>query len=86
MDSVTVTKLNRELSLLFGDLSKTVFYEYKTLGSLAAHFVTDYPKECRKWTNDDDHRSGISEQVLANEDFPSASVVYQAKETACFFQ
>lgn len=35
IDSVTVTKLNRELSLLFGDLSKTVFYEYKTLGSLA---------------------------------------------------
>ncbi len=84
IDSVTVTKLNRELSLLFGDLSKTVFYEYKTLGSLAAHFVTDYPKECRKWTNDDEHRSGISEQVLANEDFPVLPSFIKRKKRPSF--
>ncbi|MFG3445222.1 beta-ketoacyl synthase N-terminal-like domain-containing protein [Bacillus velezensis] len=84
INSVTVTKLNRELSLLFGDLSKTVFYEYKTLGSLAAHFVTDYPNECRKWTNDDEHRSGISEQVLANEVFPVLPSFIKRKKRPAF--
>ncbi|HML90062.1 MAG TPA: SDR family NAD(P)-dependent oxidoreductase [Methylomusa anaerophila] len=50
IDSVMIAQLNQNLAGIFGELSKTLFFEYQTLGALAEYFVADYPQECVNWT------------------------------------
>ena len=50
LDSVIITKLNQKLEIIFGEIPKTLFYEYQTLSALAGYFVEDYPQSCITWT------------------------------------
>ncbi|MEU5030943.1 SDR family NAD(P)-dependent oxidoreductase [Streptomyces milbemycinicus] len=52
IDSLTVTRLNRQFARWFGTLPKTVLYQYPTLGELAAHLVERYPGGCARWLDD----------------------------------
>ncbi|GDY71501.1 hypothetical protein SAV31267_009860 [Streptomyces avermitilis] len=45
IDSLVITKLNRELDRRFEGLSKTLFFEYATLGELADYFAEHHPAE-----------------------------------------
>ncbi|MDN0200047.1 SDR family NAD(P)-dependent oxidoreductase [Streptomyces sp. S.PNR 29] len=45
IDSLMITKLNRELDRRFTGLSKTLFFEYATLGELATYFAEQHPAE-----------------------------------------
>jgi acyl transferase domain-containing protein/acyl-CoA synthetase (AMP-forming)/AMP-acid ligase II/acyl carrier protein/ubiquinone/menaquinone biosynthesis C-methylase UbiE len=60
IDSIMIIQLNQKLAGFFGaagrELSKTIFYEYQTLGALAKYLVAEYPQECMKWT-------GIGEEI-----------------------
>lgn len=47
IDSLVITKLNRELDRRFEGLSKTLFFEYSTLGELADFFAENYAAELR---------------------------------------
>ncbi|MBJ6640788.1 acyl carrier protein [Streptomyces sp. DHE7-1] len=47
IDSLTITKLNRELDKRFDRLSKTLFFEYATLGELAGYFAEHHGAELR---------------------------------------
>ncbi|MCR8993898.1 SDR family NAD(P)-dependent oxidoreductase [Brevibacillus laterosporus] len=58
IDSIMITELNHRLSAIFGDLSKTLFYEYQTLGALSAYLVADFPKACLRWV-------GITKEPLS---------------------
>jgi len=49
IDSIIITQLNHELVGIFGDISKTLFYEYQTLGALVDYFIDDYALTCRQW-------------------------------------
>jgi acyl transferase domain-containing protein/NAD(P)-dependent dehydrogenase (short-subunit alcohol dehydrogenase family)/acyl carrier protein/SAM-dependent methyltransferase/aryl carrier-like protein len=48
IDSLVITRLNRALERRFGDLSKTLFFEYGTLGELAAYFVAHHRERLRQ--------------------------------------
>ncbi|WP_187696007.1 beta-ketoacyl synthase N-terminal-like domain-containing protein [Priestia megaterium] len=50
IDSLIISKLNQRLTVIFGELSKTLFFEYQTLNALASFFVVQYPQACIKWT------------------------------------
>ncbi|MEW2258477.1 SDR family NAD(P)-dependent oxidoreductase [Streptomyces sp. NPDC047869] len=50
IDSLTITKLNRELGKRFDRLSKTLFFEYATLGELAGYFAEHHAAELRGTT------------------------------------
>ncbi|BBB92538.1 MAG TPA: SDR family NAD(P)-dependent oxidoreductase [Methylomusa anaerophila] len=50
IDSVMITQLNNWLTDIFGELSKTLFFEYQTLGALAKYLIDNYAKECIDWT------------------------------------
>ena len=50
IDSVIVTQANREFAAIFGDISKTLFYEFQTLSALADYFVAHHRNACMKWT------------------------------------
>ncbi|WP_440217107.1 SDR family NAD(P)-dependent oxidoreductase [Chromobacterium piscinae] len=50
IDSLLITQLNQELEAVFGEVSKTLFYEHQTLDSLAQYLAEEYVRECRLWT------------------------------------
>lgn len=49
IDSTLITQLNQKLGDIFGELSKTLFFEYQTLRALAEYFIADYPDDCVHW-------------------------------------
>ncbi|WP_146662841.1 beta-ketoacyl synthase N-terminal-like domain-containing protein, partial [Enhygromyxa salina] len=48
IDSLMITKLNRELDRRFTGLSKTLFFEYANLAELAEYFATDHGAELER--------------------------------------
>ena len=50
IDSIIINTMNFRLSQAFGEISKTLFFEYKTLKDLCAHLTATYPAECARWT------------------------------------
>ncbi len=50
VDSILITQLNQKLAGVFDEISKTLFFEYGTLGSLSDYFVKEYPGACARWT------------------------------------
>ncbi|TMU98191.1 SDR family NAD(P)-dependent oxidoreductase [Streptomyces sp. DASNCL29] len=42
LDSIMIVQLNRELALSYGEVSKTVFYEFPTLRALAEHLASKH--------------------------------------------
>jgi len=49
IDSLLITSLNRELATTFGQLSKTLFFEHRTLAQVASHLVRQDEQACAKW-------------------------------------
>ncbi|MBW8688279.1 SDR family NAD(P)-dependent oxidoreductase [Chitinophaga rhizophila] len=50
IDSILVAQLNRHLIAVFGNISRTLFFEYLTLGALAKYLASTYPDKCIEWT------------------------------------
>jgi polyketide synthase PksL len=50
MDSILAMKLTNQLERTFGSLSKTLFFEYQTIASLAAYLVKAFPDILREKT------------------------------------
>ncbi len=65
IDSVMVMNLTRELEQDFGELSKTLFFEYQTISELAGYFVQHYPRLLREKL---DNRSKAATIGAATED------------------
>ncbi|MBC2580387.1 non-ribosomal peptide synthetase [Clostridium sp. DJ247] len=42
IDSIMIINLTKELEKYFGELSKTLFFEYQTISELTAYFIEDY--------------------------------------------
>ena len=61
IDSVMVTQLNRKLSAVFGEIPKTLFYQYETLDDLADYFITKHTQECIGWIGQGEPESFQSE-------------------------
>ena len=51
IDSIVITELNRGLEAIFGEITKTLFFEYQTLSALTDYFIEEYPQECAKWSD-----------------------------------
>ncbi|WP_327070808.1 SDR family NAD(P)-dependent oxidoreductase [Kitasatospora sp. NBC_01302] len=52
IDSLMITKLNRQLDRRFAGLSKTLFFEYATLGELADYFAEQHAADLRGASSD----------------------------------
>ncbi|MFF2910653.1 SDR family NAD(P)-dependent oxidoreductase [Paenibacillus sp. NPDC057934] len=50
LDSILIMMLNQKIEMIFGECSKTIWYEYLTLEELTGHFVAHYPDRCMTWT------------------------------------
>ncbi len=51
IDSIVITELNQGLEAIFGDIAKTLFFEYQTLSALTDYFIEEYPQACANWTD-----------------------------------
>ncbi|MBA2673692.1 beta-ketoacyl synthase N-terminal-like domain-containing protein, partial [Ramlibacter sp.] len=49
MDSLTVIAVHGRLAQPFPALPSTVFYEFATIGELAAHIAADFPEAAARW-------------------------------------
>ncbi len=67
INSIMIIQLNQKLDGIFGELSKTLFYEYQTLNALAEYFTAEYPQKCLQWT-------GLGEQVQPIQDKSTISM------------
>ena len=45
IDSLMIINLNKEIEADFGDVSRTLFFEYKNIEELANYFVQNYPEK-----------------------------------------
>jgi polyketide synthase PksN len=50
-DSIMVTRLNQRLAEVFGPLSRTLAYEFKTIDALAQYLSAHHSQACTNWTN-----------------------------------
>ncbi len=50
IDSIFVNKINLALSRHFSAVSKTLFFQYRTVAEIAEHLAAQYADECRAWT------------------------------------
>ncbi|WP_441286888.1 SDR family NAD(P)-dependent oxidoreductase [Sorangium sp. KYC3313] len=53
IDSLLIMRLNEALSKAFGDISKTLWFEYQTLAALAGHLSARHAAACARWTGMD---------------------------------
>ncbi|GAA0835806.1 hypothetical protein GCM10008915_22900 [Bifidobacterium pullorum subsp. gallinarum] len=60
IDSIMINQLNMNLERIFGALSKTLFYEYQTLGEVIDYLAAEYTELCVKWT-------GMGEEQVVRE-------------------
>ena len=49
-NSVMIVQLNRRLADGFGELSKTLFFEYPTLAGVAGYLAAEHGAACARWT------------------------------------
>jgi len=56
IDSFMITQMNQRLESVFGEISKTLFYEYQTLVELTDYLIANYSQVCTQW-------AGIQEQT-----------------------
>ncbi|MBW8688278.1 SDR family NAD(P)-dependent oxidoreductase [Chitinophaga rhizophila] len=49
IDSIMITRLNQSLGEIFGNISRTLFFEYQTLYELSAYLVQAYQETCISW-------------------------------------
>ena len=50
LDSIAIVQLNQELEKVFGPISKTLFFQHRTIAALAGHLAEQHPDACRAWT------------------------------------
>ncbi|WP_455884055.1 polyketide synthase [Serratia proteamaculans] len=71
IDSVMITRLNQKLEKVFGDISKTLFFEYENLALLTDYFVQEHTSTCLRWTGLDKEIESQPEQVAEIEKLTS---------------
>ncbi|MCP4993664.1 MAG: SDR family NAD(P)-dependent oxidoreductase, partial [Gammaproteobacteria bacterium] len=66
IDSVMVLNLTRQLEQSFGELPKTLFFEYQTLTDLTRYFVETYPSHLQKLLTQADQPTQTQPQTEPN--------------------
>jgi len=73
IDSVMIAHLNQKLETIFGELSKTLLYEYQTLSALADYFTAEHYQECMAWTGVEEpdafQSDTVTDPLVLNEEF-----------------
>ncbi|MCP4978508.1 MAG: hypothetical protein GY931_20375, partial [Maribacter sp.] len=71
IDSIMITQLNQKLTEVFGEISKTLFFEYHTLEALTEYFTKEYAAKCLRWTGLGEGRQEPAKQETKSQDVTS---------------
>ncbi|WP_428243749.1 SDR family NAD(P)-dependent oxidoreductase [Gynuella sp.] len=68
INSLMIVKLNKALEAVFGELSKTLFFEYQTLTELAGYFIANHRDRLRELVSGktSDHTRNIALSAVAS--------------------
>jgi acyl transferase domain-containing protein/acyl carrier protein/SAM-dependent methyltransferase len=66
IDSMMIMQLNHELAGVFGELSKTLFFEYPTLSAVTEYLVAEHEAACARW-------AGLDAQLPASARMPASA-------------
>ena len=80
VDSIVIIQLNQALGSIFSELSKTIFYEYQTLGALVEYLTVEYFQECIKWAGLEAKAQSIPEVPISASRFDHEIPVPIAKK------
>jgi polyketide synthase PksN len=69
IDSIMITQLNQRLAGAFAEVSKTLFYEYQTLGATVEYLTANYPQECLRWAGFQEKATALPEVSPIGLDF-----------------
>lgn len=92
IDSLMINRLNSALAEIFGELSKTLFFEFQTLAALSAYLVDEHNEACLKWNGvkrpQDPGRPNEKHSLAKQSCFtrpadPEANTAGQAVSTTC---
>ncbi|MFS0814058.1 amino acid adenylation domain-containing protein [Peribacillus phoenicis] len=78
IDSVMILKLNTELETIFGDISKTLFFEYQNTAELADYFIEYHSAqliELLGLTNNEDPVANHTELVYQEDNFEDQEII-----------
>ena len=81
INSVMIVDLNRRLEKIFGSLSKTLLFEYKSIKALAAFFVKTYPAVLQKYRTDNNPNSVGTNTLSLDKDKANIAGVTQNENT-----
>lgn len=72
IDSIMILSITRTMEETFGDLPKTLFFEYNNVGELAEYFIANHAKQLRKIFagNDKENSNGNAEKSNAERAMP----------------
>src|SRR4029077_2039765 len=70
IDSILAMKLTSKLEKTFGALSKTLFFEYQTIASLAGYFLKAHPAVLREKVGFQHQAPSVKDAVTAIEKKP----------------
>lgn len=60
IDSVMIAHFNQKLMEVFGDISRTLLFEYQTLNELTDYFIANFSVTCCAWTKLDRWQEKVS--------------------------
>ena len=80
VDSIMIIQLNQALGSIFRELSKTIFYEYQTLGALVEYLTVEYLQECIKWAGLEAKAQSIPEVPISASQFDHETPVLTPKK------
>ncbi|NOU16651.1 MAG: SDR family NAD(P)-dependent oxidoreductase [Bacteroidales bacterium] len=73
IDSSKILQFNQKFSRVFGEISKTLFFEYSTLNGLSEFFIKNNLDACAKWVefyNETQPVHSNTTEIKSNKDFP----------------
>ncbi|MCP4269632.1 MAG: polyketide synthase, partial [Candidatus Brocadiaceae bacterium] len=79
VDSILITQLNQKLTEVFGEISKTLFFEYHTLEALTEYFTKEYIAECLRWTGLYEEEQGAARQETKSLDVADCPKLHSFK-------
>jgi amino acid adenylation domain-containing protein len=85
IDSVMIAHLNQKLMDVFGDIPRTLFFEYQTLDELTDYFVANFAATCCAWSGldrlqekvsiPDSHDTNQPERHLSEQRFEPIAII-----------
>jgi polyketide synthase PksN len=82
IDSIAIIQLNQKLKGIFGEISRTLFFEYQTLAALCDYLIHEYSQGCVQWSGLEPEENTCSVKESFREALPAPTSFKQAIDSS----